>query len=64
LAKYVVVEELHVTMRVRDDMSDEVVEKIADLLQSKPFRSRLLDAVKRVLAGFPALTAVRVHISR
>jgi hypothetical protein len=64
LARYVVVEELHVTVRVRDDLSDEVVEQINALLESKPFRSRLLDAVKQVLAGFPVLTGVRAQISR
>jgi hypothetical protein len=64
LARYVVVEELHVTVRVRDDLSDEHVEAMTVLLQSRPFRSRLLAAVKQVMAGFPVLTGVRVQISR
>ncbi|WP_020474608.1 hypothetical protein [Zavarzinella formosa] len=64
MARFVVVEELHVTVRVRDDLSDEMVGEMNALLQSKPFRSRLLDAVKQALAGFPALTGGRVQISR
>ncbi|WP_020473696.1 hypothetical protein [Zavarzinella formosa] len=64
MARYVIVEELHVTVRVRDDLSDEMVGEMNALLWSKPFRSRLLDAVRQVLAGFPALTGVRVQITR
>jgi hypothetical protein len=64
MAKFVVIEELHVTVRVLADLPDDRADVLRAGLTSKPFRSRLLAAVKQVVAGFPALAGVRVHISR
>ena len=64
MAKHVVIEELHVTLRVPDDLSDKLVDQARESLDSRLFRSRLSRAVRQVMAGFPALTGVRVQITR
>ncbi len=64
MAKFVVIEELHVTVRVPDDLSDVHDKEVRKRLTSRPFRSRLLAAVKQVVAGFPALAVAKVHVAR
>jgi len=64
MAKFVVIEEPHATVRVPWDLPDDLAGDVHAQLSSKPFRSRLLAAVKQVVAGFPAQAGVRIHISR
>ena len=64
MAKFVVVEELHVTVRVPDDLPDAHDKEVRKRLASRPFRSRLLSAVRQVVAEVPALAVAKVHISR
>jgi len=64
MAKYVVIEELHLTVSVPADLSDADAKHVTSSLASKVFRSRLLQAVKQLMADLPALAGVRVQISR
>jgi len=64
MAKYVVIEELHLTVSVPADLPAKTVEQVTRGLGSKMFRARLLKAVKRLMADLPALAGVRVRISR
>lgn len=64
MAKFLVIEELHVTVQIPADLSDDRADEIHARLTSKLFRSRLLAAVKQFVAGIPAFAGVRVKISR
>ena len=64
MAKYLMIEQYHVTMRVPDDLSDAAVEDVRAVLVSKPFVAELREAVAAVVADHTPLTVVRVSVTR
>ena len=64
MAQFVVIDELQVTLKIPDDLSEDQVSAVRTSLMSKAFYSRLLKAVKQVVATFPSLESVRVQVSR
>ena len=63
-SRTVVLDEIHVTVRVPADLPDDEVEAVRDALAADEFVARLRRAVRAVVRAFPELTAVRVSINR
>lgn len=64
MAKTVTIDEIHLTLRVPNDLSDEATERIRDALASDEFMNRLRRAVRAALRPFPELAVVRVSLTR
>ena len=64
MAKYLMIEQYHVTMRVPDDMTDAAAAEVRAVLVSKPFVAKLREAVAAVVAAHTPLIVVRVSVSR
>ncbi|WP_157368542.1 hypothetical protein [Zavarzinella formosa] len=64
MAKFVVFEQFILTLRVSDDLPENVVEETTECLGSDLFRTRLSKAVRKVISEFPALAGMRVTVSR
>jgi 2'-5' RNA ligase len=64
MAKTVILDELHLTLRVPNDLPDEEVETIRRALAGDDFMSRLRRAVRAALRAVPELNAVRASLTR
>lgn len=64
MAKPVVIDELHMTLRVPDDLPDDRAEAVRRILASAEFMTRLHPALRAVFRRFPELTVVRTSLSR
>ena len=64
MAKNVVIDELHLTIRIPNDLPDTQTEAIRRTLSGDDFMNRLRRAVRAALRGFPELAIVRVSLSR
>jgi len=64
LAKSVVIDELHLTIRVPTDLPDDEAEAIRRTLEGDDFMNRLRRAVRATLRAVPELSTVRVSLTR
>jgi 2'-5' RNA ligase len=62
-SRTVVLDEIHVTVRVPADLPDDEVEAVRDTLADE-FMAHLRRAVRAVVRAFPELPAARVSINR
>jgi hypothetical protein len=62
--KYILFDELHVTVRVPADLEESGSEAIQRTLESRPFQTALRRAVRQVVRQYPDLEPIRVRISR
>lgn len=64
MAKTVVIDELHVTVRIFNDLPDTQTEDIRRTLAGDEFTNRLRRAIRSVLRAYPELHVVRVSVTR
>ena len=64
MAKSVVIDELHLTIRVPTDLPDDEAEAIRRTLEGDDFMNRLRRAVRATLRAVPELSTVRVSLTR
>ena len=64
VAKGILLEEFHLTVRAPPGLPDAEYDAIRLALDGKPFRARLRRAARRVFGKYPALSKVRVKLSR
>ena len=64
MAKSVVIDELHLTIRVPNDLPDDEAEAIRRTLGGDDFMSQLRRAVRGAVRGFEELSGVRVSLTR
>ena len=62
--KTVVLDELHLTLRIPSDLPDDEVEEIRELLAGDEFLSRLREVVRGFLREFTELSLVRLSLTR
>ena len=60
----VVVEELHITVRMPADLPDDEADRVRRALAGIAFVNRVRRAVRAALAGFPDLAATRIAVTR
>lgn len=60
----VVIDELHVTVRVPADLPDDEADAVRDTLASAAFAARLRRAVRDVFREFPEMKPARVSLTR
>lgn len=64
MSKTVVIDELHLTVRVPADLPEEAAGAVRRALADPAFVARLRAAVRAVVREFPALAPVVVAVSR
>lgn len=64
MAKTVIIDEIHLTARIPNDLPDDEAETIRRVLAGSDFMNRLRSAVRVVLRAFPDLSVVRVSLTR
>jgi hypothetical protein len=64
MAKAVILDELHLTLCVPNDLPDDEVETIRRALTGDDFMSRLRRAVRAALRAVPESSAVRASLTR
>ena len=64
MAQSVVIDELHVTIRVPNDLPEVRAEELHRALTGEAFMNRLRRAVRAVLRAFPELAVARVSLTR
>jgi hypothetical protein len=64
MAKTVVLDEVHLTLRIPNDLSETISDELGVLLRGTEFMNRLRRAVRLVVRGFPELNVVRVSLTR
>lgn len=64
MAKSVVIDELHVTIRVPNDLPEVRAEELRRALTGEEFMNRLRRAVRTALRAFPELAVARVSLTR
>lgn len=64
MAKTVIIDELHVSVRIPANLPDDQAEAIRQTLTGDDFLARLRKAVREVIGAFPTLGAVRVSLTR
>lgn len=64
MAKTVIIDELHVTLRIPSDLPDSEAEAIRQALVGDEFMTRLRRAIRAVIRSLPELAAVRVSLTR
>jgi 2'-5' RNA ligase len=62
--KTVVIDEIHVTVRVPGDLPEDAAEVVRRALAGDEFMSRLRRAVRAVVRVFPELNSIRVSLTR
>jgi len=62
--KTVVIDEVHITVRVPGELPDDAAEAVREALAGDEFMSRLRRAVRGVVRTFPELNVVRVSLTR
>jgi hypothetical protein len=60
----VVIDEIHLTVRVPGDLPDDESETVREVLAGDEFMTRLRRAVRAVVREFPALAVARVSLTR
>ncbi len=63
-SRTVVIDEIHVTVRVPADLPDDEVEAVRDALAADEFVAHLRRAVRNAFRAFPELSAARVSLTR
>ncbi len=64
MAKTVVIDEIHLTIRIPSDWPDARAEEIGRTLTGADFMTRLRRAVRAALRAYPELAVVRVSLTR
>lgn len=64
MAKPVVIDELHLTLRVPNDLADDRAEAVRRILASAEFMTRSRRALRAVFRTFPELNVVRATLTR
>jgi hypothetical protein len=64
MAKTVIIDELHVTLRIPNDLPDNEVEVIRQALEDDELTNRLRRVIRAVIRSLPELAAVRVSLTR
>ncbi len=64
MGKTVVIDELHLTVRVPNDMPQDRVDAVRETLAGAEFTDRLRRAVRAAVGAHPELSAVRVSLTR
>jgi hypothetical protein len=64
MAKTVIIDELHVTLRIPNDLPDDGAEAIRQALESDEFTNRLRRVVRAIVRAVPELSVVRVSLTR
>jgi hypothetical protein len=64
MAKSVTIDELHLTLRIPNDLPEDEAEAIRRTLASDDFMDRLRRAVRAALRAFPELSTVKASITR
>ncbi len=64
MAKTVVIDEIHLTIRISHDLPDARAEEVGRTLAGADFMTRLRRAVRTALRAFPELAVVRVSLTR
>ncbi len=64
MARTVVIDELHVTIRVPSDLSEIRADEVHRALTGEEFMNRLRRAVRAALRAFPELAVARVSLTR
>lgn len=63
-SKTVVIDELHVTVRVSDELSEDARADVRRVLDADAFLTRLRRAVRSAFRAFPELSPCRPSLSR
>lgn len=64
MAKSVVLDEIHITFRIPNDLPSARSDELEGTLQGTEFMNRLLRAIRAVVSGYPELSVVRISLSR
>jgi hypothetical protein len=64
MAKSVVIDELHLTVRVPADLPDADADAVRTVLAGAEFMGRLRRAVREAVRAFPDLLTARVSLTR
>jgi hypothetical protein len=64
MAKTVVIDELHITVRVPNDLSDDEAEAVRRTLAGDEFMDRLRRAIVAAVRAIPELSSCRVSLTR
>ena len=64
MAKNVVIDELHVTIRVPGDLPEDEAGSIRVTLMGKEFMARMRVAIREAIQNFPELARCRVTLTR
>ena len=64
MAKRIVIEEFHVTVRVLEDLPQTTTNSAIRTLRTKRFRSQLHQAIAEVFRRHPSLKAAKFTLSR
>lgn len=64
MSKTVVIDELHLTVRVPADLPDADAEAVRTVLAGAEFMGRLRRAVRAAVRSFPDLVIARVSLTR
>ena len=64
MTAYVLLDEIHIEVRIPRALPPEGVEAIRRSLEARGFLARIRAALRPVFAAHPALAAVRIRVSR
>ncbi len=64
MAKTVVIDELHITVRVPNDLTDDEADAVRQTLSGDDFMDRLRRAIRAVVRAAPELSPCRVSLTR
>ena len=64
MPKLLLLEEFHLSLRVPAGMADAECDIVRRVISSRAFRQRLLKALKRQVERHPALSNIRVAVTR
>jgi hypothetical protein len=64
MAKTVILDEIHLTFRIPNDLPDDQADTIRQTLAGDDFMSRLRKAFGDVIRAFPELAVARVSLTR
>ncbi len=64
MGKHVLFDEVHLTLLVPTDLDDAACDAIRRILDSRPFRTELRQAIRQLFRHYPDLAVVRLQISR
>jgi hypothetical protein len=64
LSKLIIIDDLHITFRVPEDLPEAVLKAVRRILAGDPFLDRLGRGVREVVQEFPELNTCRVSLTR